>query len=563
MSLGGIALATDFAIVVVVATVLAILARKTKQPTIVAYLLTGILVGPVVLGLVTEDELIEVMAELGLGFLLFLLGIEMSFDRIRSILRSIVNISIGQTILQTALAFGVAYALGFREMDVIVIALATVFGATPVIVKLLNDKDELKTLPGRIDVGVLVVQDIYLVTVLALVGAGLAGPPAELAIDIGRILGLMVLLGVVAYLSYRYLLPSLLRSAAKNEHVLFTTGIAWAFVFILAGELFELGPEVGGFLAGLSLAQLPYSTEIRERMSPVTDFFIVVFFASIGLQLTADDLLAYWQEAVIASVIMMIGNFLIMFYLIDREQFTPETSFIGSINMTQVSEFSLVVGALAVTQELIGEDVLGYLGLMALLTMTASTYIIIYNYRIYEWAKPYLERFESEEKEDMELDVHEDHAVIVGYDRIVRESLSAIREEFDEVVVVDRSPDQVEELQEADFEYIYGDFKHGDVRQEADVENAAFVLSMARQPEVNKHLLDEVGDDTVTFVAAEHPEAASALYEHGADYVILRHVLSGEMLGEHVADYLGDEEAFERRVRDAADRFEGGESGAD
>jgi Kef-type K+ transport system membrane component KefB len=563
MSLGGIALATDFAIVIVVATVLAILARKTKQPTIVAYLLTGILVGPVMLGLVTEDELIEVMAELGLGFLLFLLGIEMSFERIKDILRSIVNISIGQTILQTALAFAVAYALGFREMDVIVIALATVFGATPVIVKLLNDKDELKTLPGRIDVGVLVVQDIYLVTILALVGAGLAGPPAELAIDIGRILGLMVLLGVVAYLSYRYLLPSLLRSAAQNEHVLFTTGIAWAFIFILAGELFELGPEVGGFLAGLSLAQLPYSTEIRERMSPVTDFFIVVFFASIGLQLTADDLLAYWQEAVIASVVMMIGNFLIMFYLIDREQFTPETSFIGSINMTQVSEFSLVVGALAVTQELIGEDVLGYLGLMALLTMTVSTYIIIYNYRIYEWAEPYLSRFESEDKEDMELDVHEGHAVIVGYDRIVRESLSAIREEFDEVVVVDRSPDQVDELREADFEYIYGDFKHGDVRQEADVENAAFVLSMARQPEVNKHLLSEVGDDAVTFVAAEHPEDASDLYEHGADYVILRHVLSGEMLGEHVADYLGDEEAFERRVRDTVDRLNGGESGAD
>jgi Kef-type K+ transport system membrane component KefB len=563
MSLGGMALATDFAVVVVAATVLAILARKTKQPTIVAYLLTGIIVGPVMLGLVTEDELIEVMAELGLGFLLFLLGIEMSFERIKDILRSIVNISVGQTVLQTALAFAVAFVLGFRGMDVIVIALATVFGATPVIVKLLDDKDELKTLPGRIDVGVLIVQDIYLVTILALVGAGLAGPPADLALDIGRILGLMVLLGVVAYLSYRYLLPTLLRSAAKNEHVLFTTGIAWAFVFILAGELFELGPEVGGFLAGLSLAQLPYSTEIRERMSPVTDFFLVVFFASIGLQLTADDLLAYWQEAVIASVVMMIGNFLIMFYLIDREQFTPETSFIGSVNMTQVSEFSLVVGTLAVTQELIGEDVLGYLGLMALLTMTASTYIIIYNYQIYERVKPYLSRFESEEKEDMDLDVHQDHAVVVGYDRLVRESLSDIRDRFDEVVVVDRSPDQVDELREADFEYIYGDFKHGEIREQADVGNAAFVLSMARNPDVNKHLLEEVGDEAVTFVAAEHPDDASELYEHGADYVIMRHVLSGEMLGEHVSDYLGDEEAFERRIEDTVDRLRGGESGAD
>jgi voltage-gated potassium channel Kch len=266
---------------------------------------------------------------------------------------------------------------------------------------------------------------------------------------------------------------------------------------------------------------------------------------------------------VIASVVMMIGNFLIMFYLIDREQFTPETSFIGSINMTQVSEFSLVVGTLAVTQELIGEDVLGYLGLMALLTMTASTYIIIYNYQIYERVKPYLSRFESEEKEDMDLDVHQDHAVVVGYDRLVRESLSDIRDRFDEVVVVDRSPDQVDELREADFEYIYGDFKHGEIREQADVGNAAFVLSMARNPDVNKHLLEEVGDEAVTFVAAEHPDDASELYEHGADYVIMRHVLSGEMLGEHVSDYLGDEEAFERRIEDTVDRLRGGESDAD
>jgi Kef-type K+ transport system membrane component KefB/DNA-binding NarL/FixJ family response regulator len=559
MSLGGIALATDFAIVIVTAAILAILARKTKQPTIIAYILTGIVIGPVMFGIVTEDELIEIMAELGLGFLLFLLGIEMSFDRIRSILRSIVNISIGQTILQTALAFGVAFALGFREMDVIIIALATVFGATPIIVKILDENDQLETLPGRIDIGVLIVQDIYLVIVLALVGAGLSGPPTELALDVARVLGLMALLGVAAYLSYQYFLPSLLKRAATNNRVLFAVGIAWAFVFIFVGESFGLGPEVGGFLAGLSLAQLPYSTELGERMSPVTDFFLVVFFASIGLQLTAENLLAYWQEAVIASVVMMVGNFLIMFYLIDREQFTPETSFLGSLNMTQVSEFSLVVGTLAVTQELIGEDILGYLGLMALLTMTFSTYVIINNQRIYELSEPYLSRFESEKKEDMDLGGHEDHAVIVGYDQLVRESLDAVRQEFNEIVVVDRAPENVEALRDAEVEYIYGDLRHDEIREQADVENAAFVLSMVTEAEVNRQLLEEVNENATAFVAADHPEDAAILYDQGAEYVIIRHVLAGEMLATHITDYLTDQEAFDATVNRAREQLSGGE----
>ncbi|MEM4780801.1 MAG: cation:proton antiporter [Halalkalicoccus sp.] len=560
MSLGGIALATDFAIVVVAAAVLAILARKTKQPTIVAYILTGIVVGPVLLGIVTEDQLIEIMAELGLGFLLFLLGIEMRFDRIRSILRSIVNISVGQTILQTALAFGVAYALGFREMDVIIITLATVFGATPVIVKILDDNDQLETLPGRIDVGVLIVQDIYLVIVLALVGAGLSGPATALVLDAARVFALMGALGLAAYLSYRYFLPELLRRAATSDPVLFTVGVAWAFLFVFLGESFELGPEVGGFLAGLSLAQLPYSTELKERMSPVTDFFLVVFFASIGLQLTADNLLAYWQEAVIASVVMVIGNFLIMFYLIDREQFTPETSFVGSINMTQVSEFSLVVGTLAVTQELIGEDVLGYLGLMALLTMTASTYIIINNRRLYELSEPYLSRFESEDKADMALETHEDHALIVGYDRLAAESIDAIRERFEEVVVVDRGPENVDALRETDVEYVYGDARHGEIRGEAGVGNAAFLLSMTTETESNRQLLEEVPEEATAFVAAGHPEDAATLYEAGADYVIIRQVLAGELLAEHVRDYLADRDAFDATAEHTRERLSGGES---
>ncbi|MFP9191791.1 cation:proton antiporter [Natronosalvus vescus] len=563
MTLGGIALAADFAIIIVTATVLSYVARATGQPTIVAYIVTGIVLGPVLFGIVTEDALIDVMAELGLGFLLFVLGIEMRFDRIRDILRPIIRISIGQTILQTAAAFAIAFFLGFRGMDVVVIALATVFGATPVIVKLLDEQDALKTIHGRIDVGVLIVQDIYLVIVLALVGAGLEGPAGALLTDVARIFGLMAAIGIAAFVAYRYVLPPLLDAVASDRNALFVVGIAWAFVFIFVAESLDLSVEVGAFIAGLSLAQLPYSTELKERMRPVTDFFLVVFFSSIGLQLEAAYLAAYWSEAVLASAALMIGNFLIMLYLIDRENFAPDTAFLGSVNMVQVSEFSLVVGTLAVGQELVEEPVLGYLSLMALLTMTLSTYIIRYNERLYRMAKPVLERFIDDEGRDSALEPKTDHAVIVGYDPVVRETLPVIQGKFEEVVVVDRSADTVEELRSLDVDFHYGDVRHGEIRDDIGIEGAAFVLSMARPGSVNRQLVEAADDDAVVITSAEHVTEAREQYDAGADYVVIKSVLAGEMLGEYVRSFLEDRSRFDRSATDAMsalrDRATGGE----
>ncbi len=425
-----IALAADFAIIVVAATLIGLIAKQTGQPTIIAYILTGLILGPVMFDIVTEDTLVENMAELGLGFLLFLLGMKMRFDDVREILRPIVNIAIWQTILQTALALAVAWALGFNPTEVVIIALATVFGATPIIVKILTDKDEITSLPGKIDVGVLIVQDIYLVVVLALLGADSLGNASEIAQTLGVIAVMMTLIGAISIASSRYLLPRLFREIADNKDVFLIVAIAWAFLFIAISEQFDLSLEVGAFLAGISIAQLPYSKELEDRITPITDFFILVFFASIGLQLEAGELLAYWWQAIVASLVLMVGNFWIMFYLIDREGFTVETSFLGSINMVQVSEFSLVVGALAVTQGFIGNEVLGYLSLMALMTMSVSTYIISYNHQIYARLQPWFARFASEEDTDFALDTYTNHAVAIGYDEITERALPLLEAEY-------------------------------------------------------------------------------------------------------------------------------------
>lgn len=544
-------------LIIVTATVLAVIARKLKQPVLLAYLITGLVLGPTLLDIVGETQTLTLMSELGLGFLLFLVGIEMNLEDIKEILKPISIIAVGQTVLQTGLAFVVPYVLGFELFETTIIALCTVFGATPVIVKILTEKDELKTLPGKLDVGVLVLQDIYLILIVALIGSGTLTQPNQIPGTLIKIIGLIALVAALSLLSSRYVLEEVFGKVADSKHAFFVHGIAWAFLFISLARYLGLSVEVGAFLAGLGLGQIPYREELKERIRPLTDFFMVIFFSTLGLTLSIDNLQAYWVEAVMASGILMIGNFLIMFYLIDRMKFTPRTSFIASINMTQVSEFSLVVGALAVQQGYVGNDILGYISLMALLTIGLSTYLINYNKEIYQKVEHLLQWLESEEKKDIEINRLENHAVVIGYDRIAEKICEKLHREYD-VLVIDKDPENTESLGESPYEYIYGDFKHGEIREGANLQEAAFVISLSDEKSLNLKLLEEA-EEAVRMVKAQSLEDATELYDVGADYVIMENILAADRIAEYIELYLEDHELFAEEVDSELDKIRGDE----
>ena len=545
-------------IVVLTATVLAVVARKLKQPVLLAYLVTGLVLGPAMLDIVGETRTLTLMSELGLGFLLFLVGIEMNLEEIKEILKPISIIAVGQTVLQTGLAFVVPLALGFGLFETTIIALCTVFGATPVIIKILTEKDELQSLPGKLDVGVLVLQDIYLILIVALINSGTLTQPDQIIGTLVKIVGLIGVIGAISLLSSRYILDDVFRRIADNRHAFFVHGIAWAFLFISLAEYLGLSVEVGAFLAGLGLGQIPYREELKERVRPLTDFFMVIFFSTLGLTLSIDNLTAYWVEAVIGSGVLMVGNFLIMFYLIDRMKFTPRTSFIGSINMTQVSEFSLVVGALAVQQGYIGNDVLGYISVMALLTIGVSTYLINYNKEIYQKIEHLLQWLESEEKKDIEINRLEDHAVIIGYNEIADKICEKLYREHD-ILVIDKNPGNTEKLAESPYEYIYGDFKHGEIREGANLEEAKFVISLTDERNINLKLMEEKLEEPVKIVTADRLEDATEFYDLGADYVILENILAANRTGEYLELYLEDRELFIEEINSELDHIRGDE----
>ncbi|AUX08698.1 Kef-type K+ transport system, membrane component [Halalkaliarchaeum desulfuricum] len=556
-----VALSFDLAIILLAATIAGFLARQTGQPTIIAYIIAGVIIGPVVLGLVEVTELTETLSELGLAFLLFLLGIKMRIDEIKHILSPIVKISLPQMAAVAAVGTGVSLALGFGTMESIIIGLAVMYSSTAVVIKMLTDLGETTTLHGKIDVGILLLQDVVVVIILAVLAAGRPESAAEVGTTLAVVLTLVAIITVAALAASKYALPPIFRRIADNKQIFFLIAISWAFLFVFVSDnvnLFlaplgitaYLSIEMGAFLAGVAIAQLPYSKELQDRVNPLTDLFVMIFFASVALSLDAGELFFYWQEAVIAAVVLMIGKFVIFFALISWQRFDSETTFFGSLYMIQVSEFGVVVATAAVVGDFIGVEILGFLTLVALITMGVSVYFFAYGGALYERAQPSLSRFEAEETFAEEKREYTDHAVVVGYDDLTRNVLELLDDHYDDLVVVDRQAAHVTQLTQKGYDAVFGDIGSGSIRKDIALKKADFVLSSSDQIEIGKTILRETSQDATVILEAGDDEDARALYDRGADYVIQSVPLSSERLADYLEALLEDPDTFE----DAAER---------
>ncbi len=563
------ALTVDLAIILLSATLAGFVAKQTGQPTIIAYILVGIVIGPAALGFVEVGELTELLSELGLAFLLFLLGIKMRIDEIQHVLSPIVKISIPQMIAVFLAGTGIAFALGFGPVESFLIGLAVIYSSTAVAIKMLNDNDEATSLHGKIDVGVLLIQDIVVVIILAVLAAGQPDDLAEVATTLAVVLGLVVLVTIAALAASKTVLPRIFRRIADNKEVFFLVALSWAFLFVFVSDNINLflaplgieaylSIEMGAFMAGVAIAQLPYSKELQDRVNPLTDLFVMVFFVSVALDLETAQLLAYWQEAIVAALVLIPIKFLVFVYLLDWQGFDTETTFLGSIHMIQVSEFGIIVIAVAYTAGFVEAEVLGFITLLAIFTMAVSVYFIEFRHRLFDRFEPTLSRVTSEGTFETTGREYRDHAVVVGYDDVTRNALPILADRYDDLVVIDRRVDHIDTLEADGYDVIYGDARKGTIRKDAALKKADFVLSSSAELAVNKALLRDVGDGTAVFLEADQLQDARDLYDSGAHYVIMTQYLSSDKLAGYLRAYLDEETAFEAAIDDDVELLQTG-----
>lgn len=454
-------------------------ARVVRVPNIVAYIVAGLLLGPVFGGLEVSHT-IELISEFGIILLLFLVGLELSLDKIKEV-GTTAFVAGGVQMAGTALGGGLLTALfGYGLLESVAVAVAVMFSSTVVVVKLLEKQGDLDARYGQIAVGVLLVQDLVVVMVLTFV-AGLAGPDelvwADVAWGLGQAFVGMALLGGVLVVAARYVLPPLMQWISRMTEGLFIWSLFWCFLVVLGAEAFRLSPELGAFLAGIALAQLPQCHELRQRVHPLMNVFIIVFFVSLGLQMELSAALEQWPFALALSIFVMVAKPLILSGVLPQLGHGEETSFRTGLSLAQISEFSLIFGALALSSGLIDERLLSVITLVGLVTFALSSFLLLYSGPLYAAVQPYHPLAwagavqEAPESSEEEL---RDHVIVVGMNTLGRCIVEQLVEGGETVVAVDTDPEKLAPLQ---IPTVHGNAVHEAVREEMHLDTAKLLVS--------------------------------------------------------------------------------------
>jgi Kef-type K+ transport system membrane component KefB len=484
----------DLGLIVVVGAVCLIVGRRLRTPSIVSYIVAGLLLGPGT-GLIAASEAVDLIAEVGIALLLFLVGLELSLARIRDVGKVAVVAGLGQVVFTAAGGLVLAMLLGFGWLESIFIATALTFSSTVVVVKLLDQKGELNALYGRIAVGIFLVQDLVVIVILTFL-AGLGEAEQLQAGSMARSLavafvGMGALLGV-ALLSSRYVLPRMFGWVAGAPEALFIWSLCWCFLFVLAAEAMNLSPEIGAFLAGVSLAQLPYTHELQRRVHPLMNFFIAVFFVSLGVQMQLGAALEHLFSASTLSLFVLIGNPLIFMLIITRLGYGERPAFLTSVTVAQISEFSFIFAGVGLAAGLIAPEILSLITVVGLITIGVSSYMILYNHELYDWTRRagLLRPFRAPartaaEDEPGETELLRGHVIVVGMNQMGRRIAESLTARGETVLAVDTDPRKLRGLPSRT---LLGNVEYPSVLEEAGLEDAKLLVS-ALQIEATNNLL--------------------------------------------------------------------------
>ncbi|CAN5859916.1 cation:proton antiporter [soil metagenome] len=470
-----------------------LLARRARVPSIIVYLLTGLLLGPVT-GLLDVTDAVHLIAEFGIVLLLFLVGLELSLDKIRDVGRVAVLAGLGQVVFTAVGGVGLALLLGFTVVESVFIGTALTFSSTIVVVKLLDQKGDLNALYGRIAVGIFLVQDLVVVVVLTfLAGLGTGETLTWTSLWRGLLLafGGMTLLLAGALLASRFVLPRAFAWMSGSLEALFILSLCWCFLFVLAAETMALSVEIGAFLAGISLAQLPYNNELRRRVHPLMNFFIAVFFLSLGLQMQLADASGQLLPALALALFVLIGNPLIFILIISWLGYDVRTSFYTSVTVAQISEFSFIFAAMGVSAALIGEPILSLIAVVGLVTIGASSYMIIHSESLFRlvngWGllRPFHALSKGAEPPPPPPPPLDGHIIVVGMNTLGRRLVHALAELGEHVVAVDTDHRKLADLPAIT---ILGSVDHSQVLEEARIDHARLVVSALQIEDSNRLL---------------------------------------------------------------------------
>lgn len=551
---------TQIAIAIVAATLFGFVMRLVRQPLILGYILAGVAVGETEgLGLI-DAHTVEPIAHLGLILLLFMIGLEIDLKKIRRSGPAVALTGTLQFVICVVLGLLIMPLLGFAngggKFDALYMAVAAALSSTMIVVKILYDKDELDTLPGQITLGVLVFQDLWAILFLAI-------QPNLLDPQVTIVLASMVkVVGVVGFalLVSRYVLPRVFHAMAQVPELLVIGALGWCFLIVLISAQLGLSKEMGALVAGVALSTFPYNLDVIAKVISLRDFFITLFFVTLGTQI-ARPAPALIGLAVVVALFIITSRLISIAPILYRLRYGNRVAITPAINLSQISEFSLVICTLGLALGHINPSVMSVVVLTLVITSVSSTYGLLYNYEIFNWLHPALRRFglrdlDDEKTHGSEAVPHRD-ILFMGFYRhssSVLYELLRINSHFTHRVgVVDFNPETKRELDRRGVPAMYGDISHFDTLHHADIHDAEVIIctlpDSILKGTTNQRLLRQIraiAPKARAIMCSDRLDVAEDLYREGAAYVFIPRLTNARELARIVEIAVLGDPAAER-----------------
>jgi Kef-type K+ transport system membrane component KefB len=568
---GGHGLVGAIGVSILAATVLAYLAFLTKQPLLLAYIAAGAVIGPGFgFGWVQSQADIKIIAEIGLILLLFMIGLELDLKKLKAAGKSLITTGISQFILCAAMGFGFFLLLGFTigepfeyrifgvkvlggHYDLLYLAVCMALSSTTIVVKLLYDKFELDTLAGRLTVGVLVFQDIWAIVLLT-IQESLDNPQI---LSILQQFGQAALLIAISMTLSKYVLGYIFRKIAQLPELVLVASLGWCFLIAGLAGWFGLSLEMGALIAGVAISTFPYNLDIIAKILNIRDFFITLFFVALGMEIPNPlNNLGMLLVAGAAALFLVASRFLSVFPILFSLKNGNRVSLLTSINLSQLSEFALVITAIGLKKHHIVPDIQTIIIFVFVMTSIASTYMIKYNHNLQGFLSRVVEHIGFKDIKSAPTDdlaAAPKDIAFLGFYRVasafIREIEDAGIEIQDKIVVVDFNPRVFQRLPRHGIKVVYGDVSNPETLHHAGIDGAKIVLSTIPDEILvgtsNLRLIDrmkKIAPQARIIVTAASPSRALTLYEAGADYVYLPSQLAAQHLLTVVERLLRGEE---------------------
>jgi len=476
-------------LIVVFGTTGALLVRLIKLPMLVGFLLAGLFLGPIS-GLVEVSESLHLITEAGIILLLFLVGLELHIDKIKTVGIRALFVGLGQVLLTVIATFALCGLLGIQGKEALFLAIAITLSSTVVVVKMLADSGETQTTFGKTALAVLLIQDLVVVILLTLLSAFSEGgelTASAIAMKTGKAFASIGIVFVMVVACSRWVLPKAMGWASRSPNTLFIWSLCWCFIVVLVSHFFHLSHEIGAFLAGVSLAQLPVSHDLHRRVNPLMNLFLAVFFVTLGIDMNLADVGKIWGPALVLSLFVLLAKPLIVALLMGRLKFPQRTSFLTGVTLGQISEFSFILMALAVAGGFVTPETKGLTTFVGLITLSTSSCLITFK-------KPLLEAFSSKgilgwfgpdtkDAADQESEGLSGHIIIVGMNTLGHLIVHRLHEKKLKLLAVDTDPNKLKGLPPCSI--FHGDISSSAAMEETCFSKASLVISTLHIEDTN------------------------------------------------------------------------------